>query len=75
MIFQPKGKRVPDDVFLSFNKNDIGSINILELIYPNEKISNTSKIPVFKILGVSLDQSFFFILLPFEKLSLYLKQR
>ena len=61
--------------FLSFNKNDIGSSNILELIYPNEKISNTSKIPVFKILGVSLDQSFFFILLPFEKLSLYLKQR
>ena len=61
--------------FLSFNKNDIGSSNILELIYPNEKISNTSKIPVFKILGVSLDQSFYFILLPFEKLSLYLKQR
>ena len=75
MIFQPKGKRVPDDVFLSFNKNDIGSSNILELIYPNEKISNTSKIPVFKILGVSLDQSFYFIWLPFEKLSLYLKQR
>ena len=46
--------------FLSFNKNDIGSSNILELIYPNEKISNTSKIPVFKILGVSLDQSFIF---------------
>ena len=75
MIFQPKGKRVPDDVFLSFNKNDIGSSNIPELIYPNEKISNTSKIPVFKILGVSVDQSFYFILLPFEKLSLYLKQR
>ena len=51
--------------FMSFNKNDIGLSNIPELIYPNEKISNTSKIPVFKILGVSLDQSFFFILLPF----------
>ena len=51
--------------FLSFNKNDIGSSNIPELIYPNDKISNTSKIPVFKILGVSLDQSFFFIVLPF----------
>ena len=60
MIFYPKGKRVPDNVIFSFNNNDIGSSNISELIYPIERISNTSKIPAFKILGFYLDQNLSF---------------
>ena len=43
-------------VFL-FNNNDIGSSNIPELIYPIKRISNTSKISAFKILGVYLDEN------------------
>jgi len=42
---------VPDDVVFSFNNNDIGLSNIPEFIYPIERISNSSKIPAFKILG------------------------
>ena len=60
MNFYPKGKRVPDNVFFSFTNNDIGSSNIPELIYPIERISNTSKIPAFKILGVYLDENLSF---------------
>ena len=57
MIFHPKGKRVPDNVVFSFNNNDIGSSNIPELFYPIERISNTTKISAFKILGVYLDEN------------------
>ena len=48
MIFHPKGKRVPDNVFFSFTNNDIGSSNIPELIYPIERISNTSNNQLLK---------------------------
>ena len=57
MIFHPKGKRVPDNVVFSVNNNDIGSSNIPELFYPIERISNTTKISAFKILGVYLDEN------------------
>ena len=51
MIFHPKGKRVPDNVFFSVNNNDIGSSNIPELIYPIERISILLKFQLLKSWG------------------------
>ena len=60
MVFHAKETRIPDDVAFSFNNNDVDSTNIPELIHPIERISNNSKIPAFKILGVYLDENLSF---------------
>ena len=60
MVFHPKEKRIPDDVVFSFNNNDVDSTNIPGLIHPIERISNNSKIPALKSLGVYLDENLSF---------------
>ena len=55
MVYHPKEKRIPDDVVFSFNNNDVDSANIPKTFHPFERISNNSKNPTFKILGIYLD--------------------
>jgi hypothetical protein len=59
MIFHQKNKQIPQIEFY-FNNNDIGSIQVQNLISPIERISNSSDIPAFKMLGVFLDENLSF---------------
>ena len=43
-----------------FNNNDIDSINLPDQIHPIEIITNFSKVPAYKILGIYLDENFTF---------------
>ena len=59
MVFHPKGSSVPNVEFF-FNNNDMNELNNPDRIYPIERITNASKIPAFKILGVFLDENLTF---------------
>ena len=59
MIFNPKNKIVPDVDFF-FNNNDINKPENPDLIYPIERILNSSKVPAFKVLGVYIDENLSF---------------
>lgn len=56
VIFHPKGKVLPHVQFL-FNNNDINSYQSPDLIHPIERITNASKVPAYKILGIFLDEN------------------
>ncbi len=59
MIFHPKNKFVPDVDFF-FNNNDIDKPENPDLIYPIERILNSSKVPAYKVLGVYIDENLSF---------------
>ena len=59
MIFHSKGKHVPDVVF-KFDNNDSDTLSNPSLVFPIERITNKSKVPAFKILGVYLDENLTF---------------
>jgi hypothetical protein len=59
MIFHPKGKQIEHFDFF-FNNNDIDSVPDPTLIKPIERITNDSKIPAYKMLGVWLDENLTF---------------
>ena len=59
MIFHPKCIKIPEVQFY-FNCNDINQTQNPDLIYPLERISNMSKTPALKILGVYLDENLSF---------------
>ena len=54
MVFS-NNKKIPNFPFV-FNNNDLDSGTDLSLITPIERISNSSKTPAFKMLGVYLDE-------------------
>ena len=54
MVFST-GKKIPDFPFV-FNNNDVSLHQNQYLITPLERISNSSKTPAFKMLGVYLDE-------------------
>jgi len=59
MIFHPKNKFVPDVDFF-FNNNDIDKPENPDLIYPIERILNSSKVRAYKVLGVYFDENLSF---------------
>ena len=60
MVFHPKGKKLEHFEFL-FDNNDVGMDNPdPSLINPIERITNFSKIPAFKMLGVWFDENLTF---------------
>ena len=59
MVFHPKGKNIPN-INLFFNNNDVDSINLPDQIHPIEIITNFSKVPAYKLLGIYLDENFTF---------------
>ena len=59
MIFHTKGKRIPDVVF-KIDNNDSDTISNPSLVFPIERITNKSKVPAFKLLGVYLNENLTF---------------
>jgi hypothetical protein len=59
MVFHLKQRTVPFFNFV-FNNNDINVTPNLNLISPIERITNSSKIPAYKMLGVFLDENLSF---------------
>ena len=59
MIFHPKGKIIPNINFV-FNNNDLDVPESPDLIHPIERITNQSKVPAIKLLGVYLDENLTF---------------
>ena len=59
MIFHHKNKNIPPLNFF-FNNNDINGPQLLSFISPIERISNSSTIPAFKMLGIFLDENLSF---------------
>ena len=59
MIFHPKGLPIPNVDFV-FNNNDLNEPESPDLIFPIERITNQSKIPAYKLLGVYLDENLTF---------------
>ena len=59
IVFHPKNKNIPTFPFV-FNENDINGPQNPDLIHSIERITNFSKIPAYKMLGVFLDENLTF---------------